>query len=156
METMAAREVMTADEDHACYYAEGNDNGIEYLDDYGLPLEAPDHYSDAPLEFEELAEGIWEILTDTYISAASLNKLSPHYITLCTHLEKNIKQMGCLCVTKAVLEQKDFQFPKLDGMTVAELYTMVSLNFRKCRAAFQEIRDSDKGFDMERMDWVCR
>ena len=153
MGDMEACEILTADENNSCYLT---DSDSVTCDEYGLAFEPYDDFSDDPLEFEELAEAIWEVLTDTYIAAASYNKLSPHYITLCSHLEKNIRQMGSLCVTKAVLEQKDMQFPKMEGMTVQELYTMVSLHFRKCRAAYQELRDSGSGFDMERLDWVCR
>jgi hypothetical protein len=33
---------------------------------------------------------------------------------------------------------------------------MVSLHFRKCRQAFQDGLDADKGYDVEMMDWICR
>ena len=125
-------------------------------DPYGLPFEPLDEFSDAPLEFEELAESLWDILTDTYILSTRYNRRSPGYLTLCDHLERNIKQMGSLCVTKAVLEQKDYTVPRLEAMSVAELYAMVSLHFRKCYTAFRELREEGTGLDMLLMDRVCR
>ena len=128
----------------------------QLYDPYGLPFEPLDEFSDAPLEFEKLTEALWEDLTETYILAASYNRRSPFYLILCNHLEKNIRQLGSLCVTKAVLEQKDMKFPKLEGLTIKELYTMVSLHFRKCHTAFQDIRKEGIGIDVTMMDWVCR
>ena len=132
------------------------EDGPVMIDPFGLPFESMDEFSDAPLEFEELAETLWKILNDTYILSVQYNRHSPYYPKLCSHLEKDIKQLGSLCVTKAVLEQKDLSFPKLEGLTVKELYAMVSLHFRKCRQAFQDGLDADKGYDMEMLDWVCR
>ena len=132
------------------------EDGPVMIDPFGLPFEPMDEFSDAPLEFEELAETLWKILNDTYILSVKYNRQSPYYPKLCSHLEKDIKQLGSLCVTKAVLEQKDLSFPKLEGLTVKELYAMVSLHFRKCRQAFQDGCDAGKGYDMEMLDWVCR
>ena len=126
------------------------------IDPYGLPFEALDEVSDAPLEFEELTESLWEDLTDTYILATRYNRRSPYYLMLCHHLEKDIRQLGSLCITKAVLEQKDMKFPKLEGLSIKELYTMVSLHFRKCHSAFQDIRREGKGIDLSLLDWTCR
>ena len=125
-------------------------------DPFGLPFEPMDEFSDAPLEFEELAETLWKILNDTYILSVRYNRHSPFYLKLCCQLEKHIRQFGSLCITKAVLEQKDLSFPKLQDMTIRELYSMVSLHFRKCRQAFQEGCDSGQGHDMEMVDRVCR
>ena len=132
------------------------EDGTITVDPFGLPFEPMDEFSDAPLEFEELAETLWNILNDTYVISVKYNRHSPYYPKLCSHLEKDIKQLGSLCVTKAVLEQKDLCFPKLEGMTVKELYAMTSLHFRKCRQAFQDSREAGKGYNMEMMDWICR
>lgn len=126
------------------------------IDPFGLPFEPMDEFSDAPLEFEELAETLWNVLNDTYVISVKYNRHSPYYPKLCSHLEKDIKQLGSLCITKAVLEQKDFTFPKLQAMTIKELYAMVSLHFRKCSQAYKDCREAGKGFDMEMLDWVCR
>ena len=134
----------------------GPDNEAVMIDPFGLPFEPMDEFSDAPLEFEELTETLWNILNDTYVISVKYNRHSPYYLKLCSHLEKDIKQLGSLCVTKAVLEQKDLSFPKLEGLTVKELYAMVSLHFRKCSQAFQDDREAGKGYDMEMLDWICR
>ena len=126
------------------------------VDPFGLPFEPMDEFSDAPLEFEELAETLWKILNDTYVLSVKYNRHSPLYLELCCRLEKDIKQLGSLCLTKAVLEQKDLSFPKLEGLSVKELYAMVSLHFRKCRRAFEDGCDSGRGYDMEMLDQICR
>ncbi|MBQ6508254.1 MAG: hypothetical protein IJI07_02165 [Flexilinea sp.] len=132
------------------------EDGTLTIDPFGLPFESMDEYSDAPLEFEELAGTLWDILNDTYLLSVKYNRHSPTYLKLCSRLEKDIRQVGSLCITKAVLEQKDFRFPKLDGLNIKELYAMVSLHFRKCRRAFQDGCDSGRGYDMEMLDWLCR
>ncbi len=47
-------------------------------DDFELPFESLDEYSDAPLEFEELARTLRENLYDTYLQAIRYNHHSPH------------------------------------------------------------------------------
>jgi len=134
----------------------GEPEGAELLDAYGLPFVPLDEFSDDPLEFEEVAGALKELLDDIHLAAASVNKLSPFYLTACEHLERCIKQMGSFCVTKAVLEQEDCHFPSLDGVSIRQLYAMVSLHFRKCRGAFQELHENKKVLDMKLMDWICR
>ena len=153
-ETVDIRNPLQAEEFHLP--GDGSLNGEQSCDPFGFPFEQPDEFKDAPLEFEELTETLWEDLTDTYILSTRYNRKSPYYIFLCARLEKDIRQIGSLCVTKAVLEQKNMKFPKLEGLTVKELYRMVSLHFRKCHAAFQDLRREGKGIDMDLMDWVCR
>ena len=125
-------------------------------DEFRLPFESLDEYSDAPLEFEELASTLWERLNDTYAQAVRYNRHSPHYQELCDHLEKNIRLLGSMCVTKAVLEQKGLIFPALEGLSVSALFSMVSLHFRKCDRAFLDIRDGGDGLDMGLLDRLCR
>ena len=152
-DTIGSRETVQTEKKDAS--SNGTQN-IEQLDPYGFPFEAVDEFTDAPLEFEELTASLWEDLTDTYVLSTRYNRHSPYYVFLCAHLEKDIRQLGSLCVTKAVLEQKDMKFPKLEGLTVKELYRMVSLHFRKCHTAFQELKSRGQGIDMNLMDWVCR
>ncbi len=130
--------------------------GNDPVDPYGLPFEALDEFSGAPLEFEELAGTLWEALSDLHIQACRINRQSPYYQELCGHLEKNIRLLGSMCVTKAVLEQKELSFPSLEGLSAGELYSMVSLHFRKTGAAFRELRDRETGLDMSLFDQICR
>lgn len=136
-------------------YSDVSDDTV-LCDNYGLPFEPCDEFSEDPLGFEELTETLWKDLTETYDLARRYNKQSPHYLKLCAHLEKNIKYMGSLCVTKAVLEQNGLCFPGIYHISIEGLYSIVSLNFRKCHAAFRELIDNKKGFDMNLLDWVCR
>lgn len=150
------RQTRAALADIAGERSSGNPEGALLLDEYGLPFVPLDEFSDDPLEFEEVAGAIKELLDDIHLTAASVNKLSPFYLTACEHLERCIKQMGSFCVTKAVLEQEDCQFPSLEGVSIRQLYAMVSLHFRKCRGAFRELHENQKILDMQLMDWICR
>ena len=135
-------------------YGDGS-NGIP-VDDCLLPFESLDEYSDAPLEFEEMALTLWERLNDVYDQSVRYYRHSPRYSELCDILEKNIRLLGRLCVTKAVLEQKGMAFPGLEELTVKKLYSMVSLHFRKCDRAYCELRDNGDGLDMSLLDRLCR
>ena len=109
-----------------------------------LPAEQPDEFSNAPFEFEETAKWLWEDTQYTYYHACTENRFSENYLKLCTLLEKNIRQVGSFCLTKAVLEQKGLQFPKLSDLNINELVRMVSFHLRKCHAAFRGIyRDNN-------------
>ena len=139
-------------DDGLCLFP-GEEDG---LDPFALPFESEDEYSSAPLEFEEIARTLWEDLNDVYALAVRTNRHSPDYQVLCARLEKNIRLVGSLCVTGAVLEQKEQPLSLPEGMDVKELYAMVSLHFRKCDRAYRELRDSGKGLDMSLLDQVTR
>ena len=106
----------------------------EELDD-----EPTDVFSTTPFEFEESAKILWEDTRLTYYHACKANRYSENYLKLCGLLEKNIRQAGSLCMTKAVLERSGLSFPDLDDMSIPEMLGMVSYHLRKCHAAFQEI-----------------
>ena len=109
-----------------------------------LPNEVLNTFSNAPYEFEQTSSVLWGDTQQIYYHACIANRFSENYLLLCNQLEKNIKQLGSFCLTKAVLEQKGMEFPKLADMTVKELVCMVSYHFRKAHAALQGIyRDND-------------
>jgi len=109
-----------------------------------LPNEVLSTFSNAPYEFEQTSSVLWDDTQQIYYHACIANRFSENYLLLCNQLEKNIKQLGSFCLTKAVLEQKGMEFPKLAGMNVKELVCMVSYHFRKAHAALQGIyRDND-------------
>ena len=109
-----------------------------------LPNEVSNSFSNAPYEFEQTSSVLWDDTQQIYYHACIANRFSEHYLVLCGQLEKNIKQLGSFCVTKAALEQKGMLFPKLEKMNVRELVCMVSYHFRKAHAALQGIyRDND-------------
>ena len=72
------------------------------------------------------------------------------------HLEKDIKQMGCCCITKAVLEQSGKEYPNLKMMELKELSCMVSLHFRKCCRAYNDIKRETSAQDLNMMNWIFR
>ena len=135
-------------------YGDGS-NGIP-VDDCLMPFESLDEYSDAPLEFEEMALTLMERLNDTYDQSVRYYRHSPRYPELCDILEKNIRLLGRLSVTRAVLEQKGLTFPGMEELTVRKLYSMVSLHFRKCDRAYCELRDSNDGLDLSLLDRLFR
>ena len=101
-----------------------------------FPAESPDAFSDAPLSFEELTGILQEDLEELYEMTATLNRYSPEYKKVCKQMEELIRHLGSCCVTKAVLEQNGFEFPKLQDLDLHDLYGMVSFNIRKSRTAY--------------------
>ena len=92
------------------------DSGDVQYDEYGFPFEEEGIYNSAPLEFEEVTRALWVVITSTHYAAVRYNRLSPHYFTLMGYLEKDIKQLGSYCITKAVLEQAGEKFENLVGI----------------------------------------
>lgn len=136
----------------------GSDEGGKDVlsDSYGFPFEPEGIYNSAPIEFEEIATALWIMLSNINYAAVRYNRLSPCYTTLMQRLEKDIKQMGSYCITKAVLEQSGQKFPALDIISVKELYQMVSVHFRKCCMAYNDLQKSGKGQDMNLIGWIFR
>ena len=76
-----------------------------------LPAEEISEFSDAPSEFEHTALLLWDDTKKVYVNACTANRFSENYLMFCDQLEKNIKQLGSYCLTKAVLEQGHGRFP---------------------------------------------
>lgn len=130
--------------------------GYTGKDDYGFPFEPEGCYNSAPMEFEEIATGLWIVLSNTNYAATRYNRLSPYYTMLMQRLEKDIKQMGSYCITKTVLEQSGQKFPGLDVISVKELYQIVSLHFRKCILAYNDLQEMNQCQDMTLAGWIFR
>ena len=113
-------------------------------------------FSNAPLEFEETASALWDGTQKVYYHACTANRFSENYLIYCTQLEKNIKQLGSFCLTKAVLEQKGMAFPKLKYMRIHELVCMTSFHFRKAHAALDGIYRDNNILGMTYLDWEFR
>ena len=125
-------------------------------DEYGFPFEPEGMYNNAPLEFEETAKALWVVLSNLNYAAARYNRLSPYFPMLMSRLEKNIRQMGSYCITKTVLEQSGEQFPELEQISILELYKMVSVMFRKCCGAYNDLQSNDNAQDMNMIGWLFR
>ena len=121
-----------------------------------LPDEAFDAFSDAPFNFEETAQMLWEDTQKVYYHACTANRFTDKYLRLCGQLEKNIKELGSWCITKAVLEQNGMEFPKLSDMNIDELVRMVSFHLRKAHAALEGIYQDNDLLGMTYLDWELR
>lgn len=124
-------------------------------DSFGFAFEAQDEFSEEPLGFEEYTAGLLEDLDDIYTMTGIFNRFSPNYLASCGLFEKVVSRLGRCCVTRALLEQKGFSFPKIEALSVGRLYASVSFNFRKCHAALQEGK-SKNIFDFKLLDLECR
>ncbi|MBQ6504745.1 MAG: hypothetical protein IJI57_12615 [Flexilinea sp.] len=118
--------------------------------------ESCDEFSASPFEFRESSKMLWEDTQLIYQHACAANRFTEDYLKLCRHLEKNIKQVGSLCITKAVLEQKGLIFPELSGMEIDGLIGMVSYHLRKCHAAFRSIYRQSNFLGMSYLNWEFR
>lgn len=125
-------------------------------DEYGFPFEPEGMYNSAPLEFEEVTKALWVVLNNLNHAATRYNRLSPHYPMLMQQLEKNIKQMGSHCITKTILEQGGQEFPDLEPVCILELYKMVSVQFRKCCMAYNDLQRENHTQDMGTIVWLFR
>ena len=130
--------------------------GSKMLDDFGLPIDPEGLYNGAALQFEEMAEILWDITSLTHYAATRYNRHSPNYFSLIEELEKEIRQMGSICITKAVLEKSGTEFSKLVKLSVHELHCMISLHFRKCCFAYQDLLKDGKGQDLSLVKWMFR
>ena len=104
-----------------------------------LPDEPVNVFSNAPLEFEERSRILWNGTQKLYYHACKANRFSENYLKYSEELEKSIRQMGSVCITKAALEQKGLEFPSIAELSVEELVRMSSYHLRKANAALEGI-----------------
>lgn len=131
-------------------------NEDRLTDEYGFPFEPEGCYNCAPLEFKEVAEALQILLSNMNYAAVRFNRLSPNYTLVMPYIEKFIKQMGSYCITKTVLEQSGESFPNLKIFSVKDLHSMVSVHFRKCCMAYNDLRIVNQGQDLNIMGWIFR
>ena len=104
-----------------------------------LPDEPVNVFSNAPAEFEERSRMLWDDTQKLYYHACKANRFSENYLKYSEELEKSIRQMGSVCITKAAMEQKGLTFPSLEELGVEELVRMSSYHLRKAHAALEGI-----------------
>ncbi len=119
-----------------------------------LPFESIDSYSTDPVGFGEMSLRMMNKVEIVFDLAVKENRFSPKYLKRCKQLEKGIKYLGSLCITKYALQTKGQTFPHLGQLSTEKLYCMTSHHFRKLDMAVTEYmfehRDvPDKLFDME-------
>ena len=154
MEGLTQADLSSIDEFYA-QYQEMRDRAL-LGDRDGLPAESFENFSEAPLTFEEMAAGMRADLEKVYTLTGNMNRYSADYPTVCRQLERMIRRVGSCCVTKAVLEQKGFEFKSLDNLNVKDLYCMVSFNFRKTRTAYHDSERMKDCADMGLLELECR
>ena len=121
-----------------------------------LPDEQISEFSNAPTEFEATASLLWDDTQIVYTNACIANRYSENYLLFCEQLEKNIKQLGSFCLTKAVLEQNGMSFPNLDKMSIREMAGMIGYHLRKAHAALQGIYQDNQILGMTYLNWEFR
>ena len=107
-------------------------------DKYGFPFEPYDSFSTEPLGFLETAMRLQTESVKVFRFMREVNRHSPLYYSMSSQLEKLLKELGSICVTKAVLEQQGQEFPLLDGLTIESLREKTAFNYRKCYSSFME------------------
>ena len=121
-----------------------------------LPDEAFNEFSNAPFDFENTVCDLWDDTQRVYYHACTANRFSDNYLSFSNQLEKNIKQLGSFCLTKAALERKGISLSKLDSMTVHELICMVSFHYRKAHAALDGVYRDNNCLAMTYLNWEFR
>lgn len=121
-----------------------------------LPDESIAEFSNAPFEFQNKTLVLWQDTQRIYVHACTANRFTENYLMLCNQLEKNIKQLGSFCLTKAVLEQQGLSFPELSQLSIKELVCMVSFHLRKAHAALEGIYRDNNLLGMTYLGWEFR
>ena len=110
-----------------------------------LPDESLLDFSSTPFTFEESALLVAEDMEKLHYLAGTANRFSDKYLKCLPQLERYINKAGSLCLTRAVLEQKGFSFPKLENLNTLDLLEKVSFHILKCHAAIDGLyRDNDR------------
>ena len=108
-------------------------------DSYGFPFEPSDCFGTTTLGFLETAMKMQTQALETFRLLTNINRHSPLFYKLSSELEKLIGLLGSVCITKAVIEQRERQtFPTLEKLTIEWLREKVAFNFRKCYASYME------------------
>ena len=122
---------------------------MEYGQDaYGLPFEPIDFYSTEPLEFVETARMLEAEANEAFKLVRLLNRHSPMFLKISAHFGKMLKQLGSICITKAVIEQREENIFEFDyylwNITIRNLREMAAVNFRKCFDSFMESQEEQR------------
>ena len=106
--------------------------------DGDLPFESLEDYSLDPIGFEEAAAMVNEQVEHFFDLSVKYNHQSADYLEICGFLERGIKYLGSVCMTKTYLNYKKQVFPKLEDLSTHRLYAMVSFNLRKLNRTVSE------------------
>ncbi len=107
-------------------------------DDDGLPFEPFDAFSTDPVEFGEMAERMLGKVENLFDLTRIYNRHSKKYLKAFGLLERGIRLLGSVCVTRTALKDHGRLLPELGQLTTAKLYGMASFNYRKLDTALSE------------------
>lgn len=108
-------------------------------DSYGFPFEPTDCFGTTTLGFLETTMKMQTQALETFRLLTNINRHSPLFYKMSSELEKLIGQLGSICITKAVIEQREGQsISLLENLTIEWLREKVAFNFRKCYASYME------------------
>ena len=111
--------------------------------------EQPRSFSTDSMSFEDITAGIMEQTEDLFAVTRTCDRFSPEYLKLCKLLVRSVNHLGSCYLTKSALIIKHFDESKLEILTAARLYEMMSFNFRKTEAALNEKKQTQKEFDQD-------
>ena len=107
-------------------------------DEDDLPFEPFDAFSTDPVEFVEMSERMLVKVENIFDLTRIYNRHSPKYLKAFAMLERGIRQLGSVCVTRSALKVQNCPLPELGQLTTKKLYGMASFNYRKLDAALSE------------------
>ena len=124
--------------------------------DDGLPFETIEMYGTDPIGFEDMAFRMLAKVEAVFDLAVKYNRHSSKYLKMCAQLEKGLKYLGSLCLTKYAMEQHDQTFPKLGQLNTEKLYIMASIHFKKLDNALTEYMQQKGEMDDALLDMLYR
>ena len=107
-------------------------------DDDGLPFEPFDAFSTDPVEFGEMGRRMLDQVENIFDLTRMYNRHSGKYMQACTLLDRGIRMLASVCVTRSAMERSRFPLPELGQLTTGKLYRMASFNYRKLDTALTE------------------
>ncbi len=107
-------------------------------DDDGLPFEPFDAFSTDPVEFGEMGRRMLDKVENIFDLTRMYNRHSGKYMKACTLLDRGIRMLASVCVTRSAMERSRFPLPELGQLTTGKLYRMASFNYRKLDTALTE------------------
>ena len=130
--------------------------GTNDPEDDGLPFESLSDFSTEPLEFNEMAERMLAKVENLFDLSAVYNRHSEKYLKTCAMLERGIKYLGSVCLTKTALALEKKICPGPEQLSTTKLYRMASFNNRKLDEALTENLKKNNALYPELLDMEFR
>lgn len=111
--------------------------------------ERPDEFPADAMSFCSITAMIMEQAEDLFAVTRCADRFSRQYLKLCKTLEKTVDHLGSSYITKEAMKVKHFDISLIETLSANRLYEMISLNFRKCDAALNQIKLTRQEFDAD-------